>query len=339
MEHYIGVDLGKQSSYFVVEDSSGNILHRAKVSNDRLSIEATLTPYLDNPCRAVLEATCNYYWMYEQLNSLGVKVVLAHPLKTRAIADAKVKNDRLDAEILTRLLRAGLIPQSYIPSEKIRALRELTRQHIRLTQIRTRIKNQGHSLLVKLNLQPTERMSDIFGKKGRSWLKAVEMPEVFGFQRDQIIEQLEQYNHLIQSVDWKIEVMLREFPQAERLRAIPGVGMLGAAMIIGEIGEIRRFPSPKQLVGYAGMTPGLYASGNTYHQRGITHEGNKFLRWILCEIAQHHILKTGPLRNFYLRLKQKKGHGKAVVATARKLLTQIYYVLKDEKTPVTALAG
>jgi transposase len=264
---------------------------------------------------------------------------LAHPLKTRAIADAKVKNDRLDAEILTRLLRADLIPQSYIPSEQIRCLRELTRQHVRLTQIRTRIKNQGHALLVKLNLQPTEKMSDIFGKKGRTWLKTVEMSAVFSFQRDQILEQIEQYNHLIQSVDWKIEVMLREFSKADKLKEIPGIGVLGAAMLIGEIGEIERFPSPKQLVGYAGMAPGLYASGQTFHQRGITHQGNKFLRWILCEIAQHHILKPGTLRSFYLRLKQKKGHGKAVVATARKLLTQIYYVLKDEKAPVTILAG
>ena len=85
MKHYIGVDLGKQSSYFVVEDQAGNILHRAKVTNDRSSIEATLKPFLIEPCRAVMEATCNYYWMYEQLNSMGVEVILArraiYPLK------------------------------------------------------------------------------------------------------------------------------------------------------------------------------------------------------------------------------------------------------------------
>ena len=113
---------------------------------------------------------------------------------------------------------------------------------------------------------------------------------------------------------------------------IPGIGPLGAAMLIGEIGEIQRFKFPKQLVGYAGIAPGLYESGNTSHSRGITHEGNRFLRWILCEITQHHIRKPGALRDFYLRLKDKKGHGKAVMATARKFLIQIFYVLNGQRT-------
>lgn len=328
MTHYIGVDLGKQRSYFVIQDREGHVLKHMSLLNDRSLLEPALRAYV--PGQAVMEATCNYYWMYNELKRLGLGVVLAHPLKTRAIADAKVKNDRLDASMLAHLLRANLIPQSYIPTERIRALRELTRQHIRLTRIRTRVKNQGHALLTKLNLKPTERMSDVFGKKGRLWLQALPLPEVFDFEKDQILEQVEFYNHLIQQVDWKIEVMLKDFPEAKRLMDIPGIGQLGGAMILAEIGDIHRFPFPKKLVGYAGLSPGLYASGDTFHTRGITHQGNKFLRWILCEAAQHHVMKPGPLRSFYLRLKEKKGHGKAVVAVARKLLVQVYYVLKEQ---------
>jgi transposase len=339
MKNYIGVDLGTQSSYFVIKNEHGNKLAQMKVFNDRASITKAVGACLKVPCQAVMEACCNYYWMYQELTRLGIEVILAHPLKTRAIADAKVKNDRLDANMLCDLLRANLIPQSYIPTERIRHLRELTRQHIRLVQIRTRIKNQFHSLLTKLNLRPTERMTDAFGKKGRDWLKQMRMPDVFDFQKGQLLDQLEYYNRLIYQIDKKITHTLQDYPEAGLLVAIPGIGSLGAAMLIAEIGEIKRFHFAKQLVGYAGIAPGLYESGKTRHPRSITHEGNRFLRWILCQMTQHHIQKPGPLRDFYLRLKDKKGHGKAVVATARKFLIQIFYVLKEERQLYSVSAG
>jgi transposase len=338
--YFIGIDLGTQSSFWVIQNTEGKAMKRLKAINDEHAIEAILKPYQRYHLKVVMEATTIYYWMYHVLKKLNCHVVLAHPLKTRAIAAAKVKNDRLDATILCNLLRADLIPQSYIPTDEIRALREMTRQHIRLTQIRTRIKNQCHALLVKLNLKPTERFSDIFGRKGRQWLSELPLPDVFAFQKTQLLDQIEYYNRLIGQVDRKIEKMLRVFPTGKRLMQEPGIGTLSAAMLIAEIGEIKRFPTPKQLVGYAGIAPGLYESGKTSHARPITHEGNKFLRWILCEIVQHHVRKPGPLRTFYLRLKEKKGHGKALVATARKLLIQVYYILKEKaRTPQPAFVG
>lgn len=330
-KYYIGIDLGKQSSYFVIQNEQGKLQRKIKVANHAGCIREALQPFLQHPCQAVIEATCNYYWMYQQLRDLGIQVKLAHPLKTRAIASAKIKNDRLDASMLARLLRGDLIPESYIPPEEIRFLRELTRQHIRLTQIRTRIKNQGHALLTKLNLQPTEKHSDLFGLKGRQWLRKLTLPnEVFELQKDQILDQIEYYNNLLQKTDWKIEKMLRTFPESKTVMALPGIGKFAAAVIISEIGSVDRFPSAKQLTGYAGLAPGLYESGKTSHSRSITHEGSKYLRWIVCEAAHRHIRKPGALRDFYLRLKIKKGHSKAIVATGRKFLTQIYHALKLE---------
>jgi len=334
----IGIDLGQQSSFWVVKDGEGRIHQRMKIANDRASIEAALKPFLCQPCKTVMEATTNYYWMYQLLKGLGCEVVLAHPLKTRAIASAKIKNDRLDATILADLLRADLIPQSYIPSEEIRALREITRQHIRLVQARTRIKIQCRTLLVKLNLRPSERFSDLFGKKGIEWLGKTLLPEPFELQKKQCLDQIQYYNRLIEEVDRGIEKMLPAFPESKRLLEIPGIAALAAAVLIAEIGPIHRFPSPKQLVGYAGIAPGLYESSQTSHSRGITHEGNRFLRWILCEIVQNHIRSTGPLRHFYLRLKERKGHGKAVIAAARKFLIYIYWTLKG-KTHSFVFAG
>lgn len=328
MKNYIGVDLGKQSSYFVIKDENGKLLQSSKVFNDRTAIEAALKPYRRHRLQGVMEATCNYYWMQQELFRLGCDVILAHPRKTRAIADAKVKNDRLDANILCDLLRAELIPQSYIPTEEIRLLRELVRQHIRLVQMRTQIKNQIHSLLTKLNYQC--KVTDLFGKQGRLWLSNLPLPDVFAFQRKQSLCQLDQYNSLIKQADQQIQHALKRFPQAEKLRAIPGIGLLASAMLIAEIGPVERFPSPKKLASYAGITPGLYESGKTSHQRGITHEGNGYLRWILCQVTQVHIRKPGPLRQFFLRLKERIGYTKALIATSRKLLIGIYFVLKGE---------
>ena len=339
MQNYIGIDLGKQSSYFVIKDERGNRLTQMKVFNDHASIIKALQSYVSSGCTAVIEACCNYYWMYQELTRLGIKVILAHPLKTRAIADAKVKNDKIDANMLCDLLRANLIPQSYIPTERIRHLRELTRQHIRLVQIRTKIKNQFHSLLTRLNLRPSQQMTDTFGRKGRDWLRGISLPDVFDFQKQQLLDQLEYYNRLVYQIDQKIRQTLTDYPKAKVLMQIPGIGVLGAAILIAEIGEIQRFHSAKQLVGYAGIAPGLYESGKTSHSRGITHQGNRFLRWILCEMVQHHIRKPGTLRDFYLRLKDKKGHGKAIVATARKFLIQLFYVLKEQRSFCTVLAG
>lgn len=326
--YFIGVDLGKQSSYFVVKNANGMLLWQGKVFNSTPDIQRIIKPYTHFLLKVVMEATTNYYWMYETLKELGCDVVLAHPLKTRAIADAKVKNDRLDANILCDLLRADLIPQSYIPTETIRFLRELVRQRIRLVQMRTQVKNQVHALLTKLNYQHSQ--TDLFGSKGRKWLLTLEMPEVFCFQRNQSIEQIEHLNKLIAQSERAIVHELKAFPETKRLREIPGIGLIGAAVLISEIGPIDRFSSPKKLASYAGISPGLYESGKTHHPRGITHEGNGYLRWILCEMTQVHIRKPGPLRQFFLRLKERIGYTKALVATSRKLLIGIYFVLKGE---------
>ncbi len=324
--HFIGIDLGKQSSYFVIKNAQGVLLQQTKVFNSEIAIQQTLRPYANFSLKAVMEATTNYYWMYQTLKRLGCHVILAHPLKTRAIADAKVKNDRLDAHILCDLLRADLIPQSYIPTETIRSLRELVRQRIRIVQMRTQVKNQTHALLTKLNYQHSH--SDLFGNKGKKWLVTLEMPDVFRLQCNQSLEQIEHFNKLVAQLERAILQALKAFPETKRLREIPGVGLIGAAVIISEIGSIERFPSPKKLVSYAGIAPGLYESGKTSHQRGITHEGNGYLRWILCEMTQVHIRKPGPLKQFFLRLQTRIGYTKALVATSRKLLIGIYFVLK-----------
>jgi transposase len=245
--------------------------------------------------------------MYDTLERLGCRVELAHPLKVRAIASARIKTDRIDANILCDLRRANLLPTSYVPPPPIRDLRELLRHRMRLVHDRTQIKNRLTTLLTKANLQAPG--TDPFGVKGRQYLAAIPLPPMLDWQRKDGLAQLDFLNSQIHRIDRQIRVIAKDHPQVPCLTAIPGIGIFSALLILAEIGEITRFPSAKQLVSYAGLAPGVYQSAGTRHGRGITRQGSRYLRWILGQNAQHAIRRPGPLRQAYLRLSKGKGPG------------------------------
>ena len=329
MAYYAGLDLHKSMSVIVVKDQDGHRLREGRVPNDPQALHAFFADYHDQPLTVALEATTTYAWMYDTLESFGATVQLAHPLKVRAIASARIKTDRIDAGILCDLLRSNLLPTSYVPPPMIRDLRELLRHRIRLVHDRTHVKNRLTTLLAKTNqIVPG---TDPFGVKGRQLLSALPLPPMLAWQREDGLAQLGVLNQQITRIDRQLRSLAREHPDVARLTVIPGIGIFSALLILAEIGEIQRFPSAKQLVGYAGLSPGLYQSAGTRHGRGITRQGSRYLRWILVEASHHVIRHPGPLRHTYLRLMQGKGHGKALVAVARKVLVGIYAVLHDRQ--------
>lgn len=329
MPYYAGLDLHKSMSVLVVKDADGHLVRQGRVPNDLLALQQFFGHCHDQPVTVALEATTNYAWMYDTLESLGHTVKLAHPLKVRAIASARIKTDRIDAGILCDLLRSDLLPTSYVPPPPVRALREIVRHRLRLVHDRTQVKNRLTTVLTKVNLVAPG--TDPFGVKGRAWLATVPLSPVMAWQRDDGLTQLAGLTAQIQRVDRELARQAKLEPQVARLTAIPGIGVFSALLILAEIGDIARFPSAKQLVSYAGLAPGVYQSADTRHSRGITRQGSRYLRWILTQNAQHAIRRPGPLRNTYVRLAKAKGHGKAIVAVARKLLVGLYAVLHDGK--------
>jgi len=326
MPYYVGLDLHKSMSVLVVKNAQGQLVRQGRVVNDPVALQQFLQPCQDQPCTVALEATTNYAWMYDTLERLGYQVKLAHPLKVRAIASARVKTDRIDAGVLCDLLRGDLLPTSYVPPPPIRALRELVRHRLRLVHDRTQVKNRLTTVLTKANLIAPG--TDPFGVKGRAWLATVPLPPMLAWQREDGLAQLAGLTTQIQRVDRELARQAKLDPQVACLTAIPGIGVFSALLLLAEIGDITRFPSAKQLVSYAGLAPGVYQSAGTRHGRGITRQGSRYLRWILVEDAQHALRRPGPLRATYDRLRSK-GHGKALVAVARKLLVGIYAVLRD----------
>lgn len=326
---YVGLDLHKSFSVITVMDAQGKeVVKQRKLANDGGIVR--LLHEFEQPVTVAMEATRSWYWLYDLLEETGVQVKLSHPLKTKAIASAKVKNDKIDSRILAHLLRADLLPLSYVPPKSIRMQRELLRYRASLVKIQTGVKNRVHAMLAKNNI--THDFTDLFGKQGRAFLSSLTLAEIYRMALDGYISVLDELQEQIKAVNKKIVVSARDDEEAKLLMTIPGVGYYSALLIKSEIGDIDRFPSAKQLCAYAGLVPSTYSSGDTTFHGHIVKQGSKWLRWIVAEAIGHCIAKPGHIQAFYWRLERRKGKKIAKVATERKLLEWIYHMLKQRWT-------
>lgn len=326
---YAGLDLHKGFSVITIINAGGReILKQKKLPNNPKIIG--LFQGFDEPVMVAMEATQGWYWLYDLLEENGIEIKLAHPLKTKAIASARIKNDKIDSTILAHLLRADLLPLSYVPPKPIRMQRELLRYRASLVRIQTGIKNRVHVILAKNNI--THNFSDLFGKQGKEFLSSLSLPEVYQKAIDGYLSILNELDEQIKAVDEMIVVSAKDDEDAKLLVTIPGMGYYSALLIKSEIGDINRFPSAKQLCSYAGLIPSTYSSGNTTFHGHITKQGSRWLRWILAQAVAHCVTKPGHLQKFYFRLARRKGKKIARVATERKLLEWIYHMLKERKT-------
>jgi transposase len=277
-----------------------------------------------------IEATPSWYWLYDSLEDEGFKVKLSHPLKTKAIASAKVKTDKIDSATLAHLLRSNLLPLSYVPEKTIRLNRELLRYRASLVKVQTRVKNKIHTILAKNNV--THSYTDLFGKQGIAFLQSLTLTENYKIALEGYLTVLDAVRKEIRLASSKVKQLAEEDRDSLLLMTIPGMGYYSALLTKSEIGDIKRFRSAKQLCSYAGLVPSTHASGNTCFHGHITKQGSRWLRWILVEAAIHAVKRPGILRRFYFKIERKKGGQIAKVATARKLLEWIYHILRDGRT-------
>lgn len=324
---YIGIDLHKYFSYVTVMNEDGSIKEQRKLYHyDREALKGYFSSF-NHQAQATIEATRNWYWFYELLEDAGLKSQLAHPLKTRAIAETRIKSDKLDSTTLAHLDRADLIAPAYIPPFPIRQERQLLRYRQSLVRIRSGIKNKIHALLDKEGIFPPP-FSDLFGGRGIVFLKELKLPEIQRQNLDGYITLLEQLNQLVKEASKRIRQSVKEQPQARVLMTIPGISFLTSHLLLAEIGNISRFPSAQRLCSYAGLVPSIHQSGQHCYYGRLTKQGNKYIRWAMVEVAQTAIRNDENLRRWYLKLSVKRGKNKATVACARKLLVAIYHMLQ-----------
>jgi transposase len=322
----IGLDLGRKYSWCrAISTETGEVLGNERVSTRREEFLSFLQG-LPRPIRVVMEATGNWQYPYECLEGWVEEIQLAHPLKTKAIASAKIKTDRIDATILAHLGMADLVPQAYIPPREVRDLREILRHRAFLVYLQTAVKNRIHSYLSKQGLEPP--FADLFGKSGLAWLRALEIREPYRSLLDQDLRVVESLRQEITRTTRRIESLAEEDPRARLILPIRGLGKYSVMLILAEIGEVTRFPTAKHLVSFAGLCPSTFQSGQTCYHGRLTKQGSKWLRWILVEAAQHYAKAPGRLGDLSRWIRQRRGAKVARVAVAREILVCIYYCLK-----------
>ena len=207
----------------------------------------------------------------------------------------------------------------------MRELRDLTRTRKALIEDRTRIKNRVHAILARNGIMD---YPNPFTKKGREYLEKIDLPEIDRKLLEINLSIIDKINEEIKEIDKIIQEKAKEDNDAILLTTIPGISYYSALLIKAEIGDVNRFPNKFKLISYAGLCPSIRQSGNKEIKGRITKQGSRMLRWILIQCANIAIKHDEYLRSFYLRIKRRRGHNIAIVATARKMLVCIYFMLK-----------
>lgn len=325
---YVGIDYHKNFSFATKMDEKGKIIDQMKFLNDPESIQQ-FAQTLEKDSKLVLEATGSWYYFYEQMENKAGDIILSHPSKTRAIAEARIKTDKIDSETLAHLLRADLIPQAYIPKREVRDVREILRYRVSLVSLRVMIKNKIHAILSKNGIKLP--CTDIFGTKGITLMKALQLRDSYQQTLQGYLSLLNSLSEQIKKITETIETIAKNNEEAILLTSIPGIGYYSALLLISEIGDIHRFPSAKKLCSYAGLVPSVHSSGGKTYIGRITKQGSKWIRTALVEVSFHFIRSPGHFQSMYERIKKRSGATTARVAIAREMLKVIYSMLMHHR--------
>jgi transposase len=323
---YVGIDLHRKRFQIAALDQDGGELLSRRIANDPQTL-LELLGGLGDDLQVALEATYGWEWLADLLEEAGYQLHLAHPLRTKAIASARVKTDAVDARTLAHLLRADLLPEAYIAPRELRDLRDLLRHRVALTRMRSALKNRVHALLARQGIQPTH--ADLFGPGGMRFLAALPLREPVRRRLDSSLALIAAFDREIEQASREIDARAKQDPYVEVLCQIRGIGRYIAMLVIAEVGDVSRFRTARHLCAWAGLTPTVRSSDGKARLGHISGQGSPALRWALVEAAQHAATGGGPLRAAYERISKRRGKQVAKVAVARKILTLCYYGLRD----------
>lgn len=324
---YIALDIHKKYSVIGGVDRGGRVvLHAVRV--EHADLEGWLKKNLRTTDHVVLESTTNAWHVYDLLEPLVERVVVANPAKVKQIANARVKTDVRDTFILARLLAANLVPEVWVPPVHVRELRQLLSQRRQLVETHTQIVNRMHSVAHRHHLQ--HERGKRFNEKNTAWQKDKRLSKIEQFQLELEMENRAYLEKQISRIGKAVAKMSHQQPWAESMTYImqlPGFGIITGMTVLAAIGEVQRFGTPQQLASYSGLTNGLEQSGTKLVQKGITKEGRKELRWAMVEVAQRAVKSDPFWKQKFQELQKRMHRNQAIVAVARRLLELVWYVL------------
>jgi transposase len=349
MKEYIAFDSHKRYTWVEHEQIATGRVRQYRLDHAPGAIRRALAGCAPNTAVAV-EATANWYWITEEIEQAGLRPLLVHPGKAKLMMGMINKTDRLDAHGLNRLQRCQSLPTVWIAPRALREVRELTRTRLAAVQQRTRWKNRITATLSKWGIPPSER-SDPFSSSASAraelQVRIEPLPPQTAWVLEQMLEQVDHLAAMIAQLENRLAELVQATPDMQLLDSLPGVGMILAATLFLEIGDIARFPSADRLASYAGTTPRVHASGGRVRYGRTRPDVNRYLKWALAEAANSVAVNHGrkPERHvsqLYIRLRQRKGHSRAVGAVARHLAEAAFHVLHRQQAyqdPAVAQAG
>jgi len=312
-----GLDVHKESTYATVLDRDGQVLVQRKMPNE--DIPGFLEPI--KPEKLAMEASTYIIPLYRKLVEQGYDVTVSHPKKTRYIAEARIKSDRVDSRALAELLRLNSLPESYIPPREIAEIRERVRRRAFLVRQVTKLKVKIRDVLAYEGIKPPTGYG-LFTAKGVEWLHGLGLEPV-----DCYLRLIEPLKGEVKIHSYRLKREAGDDPDVRLLMTIPGFGYYIALLVKAEIGDVRRFASGDRVASCAGLVPSTRSSGGVERHGGITRQGSRWLRWALVEAAMVHVRYDSPVTRFYHGVAERRGRKAALVAAARKLATVCYSVL------------
>jgi transposase len=330
---YIAFDSHKRYTLASVEELNNGKIFETRIEHKRGSIKEFL-----NRCEpgspVAVETIGNWYWIIDEIEAAGMVPKLVHARKAKLMLAMVNKTDKLDARGLNRLQRTGTLPTVWIPPGELRDQRELFRTRMVLSQQRTRLKNRIHATLSKYGLS-VETASDAFGKRGKEELLIHfrTLPSHTQYAAQRLLEQLDVLEEQIYQFEQRMREVFNSTGDLKIIRSLPGIGFILGVVIISEVGDIVRFPSAEHFASYAGTTPRVHASGGKIRYGQMRSDVNRYLKWAFIEAANTICLNRRhyPHRHvsmLYERIRNRRGHQKAIGAVARHLAEATYWILK-----------
>lgn len=323
---YAGVDLHKKQFTVCFMDGKERTQMREYGMHETglKQFQKRLHPEME----VAVEATGNSAYFYDKVAPYVKQVRVVNPNQFKVISHSVKKTDKEDAVTLAKYLKRGLLPEVRMKSQEERELQSVIHMRDKFVKMRTMCKNAAQSLLSAQGSITSREM--LSSEKGLEKILQVPVSDVIQFELSVLVGQIRSLNRSIAALDEKIAVLGKDLPGQKNLQSIKGIGLLSATILLTSIGNIKDFPTSKQLCSYAGMVPTVRDTSDTVRHGHITKRGNKLFRTTLVQVSWIVIRYNDYLKTFYTRLKSKKGSGKAIVATARKLLEIIYNTLKND---------
>jgi transposase len=324
---FVGVDIHRNYATIAAVDVNQQVVLTARRVNYEF-FDEWIRKNLRLTDAVTLESTGNAWHFHDLLAPRVASVTVANPIQVALIAKARVKTDPRDALTLARLLAARMLPAVWVPPVEVRELRALVAHRDRLVKQRTQIRNRLRAVLIRHNLAAPA--TQIFGPGQRAWWDSLDLPASEKLRARHDLTILDSLEPLVKQVEAELARQSNTSPwedQAAFLLQLPGIGVPSAMQLLAAIGDIRRFPTSHQLVGYAGLGASVHSSGQEHRGGGITKQGRRDIRKTMVDVAWVAVANHWYWKSVFERMGDRVGKQKAIVAIARKLLVVVWHVL------------